>query len=71
MRYRVVDKSQSGHCCFAWTVIDTDQPLSYNGNRLYCDAEGNPQYEAVCECFDADDAHLICRVLNAEGGEDE
>lgn len=25
MRYQVVEGSESGHCCFSWTVVDTQK----------------------------------------------
>lgn len=50
MRYVVKKGSVSAHCCFEATVLDT-QP--------------NPLEEKiVCECFDMEDAKLICKLLN-------
>jgi len=58
-RYKVVDGSQSCHCCFSETVVDTTKPVMIGGKHY------ESQYEAVCECFDAADAKLICDALNA------
>lgn len=53
-RYQVVEGSQSAHCCFEATVVDTTKPTGYNG-----------QFEQVCECFEVSDARTICDALNA------
>ena len=58
-RYKVVDGSQSCHCCFSYTVVDTTKPVIIGGEHY------ESQYEAVCECFDAADAKAICDALNA------
>jgi hypothetical protein len=35
------------------------------GNEQYFDQElGELQFQAVCECFDEEDANLICNALN-------
>jgi hypothetical protein len=62
-RYKVLDGSQSGHCCFDATVVDTTKPTIIRG-KPWPNAE-NPQYKAVCECFDSDAAELIAKTLNA------
>lgn len=49
-RYKVIEHSVSGHCCFEATVIDT-----LNGND-----------EMICESFDIDDAKMIANKLNEE-----
>ena len=54
MRYVVIEKSQSSHCCFEATVVDTHKPSPYN--------EG--QFEQVCECFDIEDAERVAEALN-------
>ena len=64
MTYIVIPKSQSAHCCFEATVVDTNAPKVFNGVP-YID-DGVPQYEAVCECFDIADAQRIANALNAE-----
>jgi hypothetical protein len=55
-RYKIVEGSQSGHCCFDFTVVDTQEPLSY-------DPEG---FKAICECFELRDAQVVCNALNNE-----
>lgn len=58
-RYRVIRGSHSGHCCFEATVVDTERPaVSSDGRRLGWD-------EAVCECFEIEDAVALVAVLNA------
>lgn len=47
-RYTVDHGSNSGHCCFDSSVIDTHSERS----------------RAVCECFDRDDAEKIAALLN-------
>jgi hypothetical protein len=58
-RYKVVEESQSSHCCFSHTVVDTTRP------DMVADKHYNNQYEAVCECFAEEDAILVCSALNA------
>lgn len=53
-RYRIFDKSYSNHCCFEYTVVDT---LKFDINDSY--HEG-----AICECFNRDEAILVCHALN-------
>ena len=62
MRYIVIPKSQSAHCCFEATVIDMQQPRIVNGQHMLYD--GVLRYEAVCECFDILDAQSIADALN-------
>jgi hypothetical protein len=57
-RYKVVEDSQSGHCCFDYTVVDTTRPEMIGGEQY------KDHFEAVCECFDREDADLICSALN-------
>lgn len=54
-RYQVVDESQSGHCCFDFTVVDTQAPHEMYRNL----------FEAVCECFGREQAVMIAAALNA------
>lgn len=57
MRYEVIEQSQSGHCCFEATVVDTHTP---------CEAYPTTgRYMQVCECFDVQDAYRIADALNA------
>lgn len=61
-RYKVLPGSQSGHCCFDATVVDTNTPQKrWHGKE--------PRYEAVCECFDPADAELVAAALNSKSGE--
>lgn len=62
MRYRVVEGSQSGHCCFDFTVVDTDRPEIIGGKPYVVD--GVPHYEAICECFGREDADAIAAAMN-------
>lgn len=50
-RYRVVKGSESAHCCFEATVIDTKREV-----------HGRPDW--VCECFDLARAHAITDAMN-------
>lgn len=61
-RYQVVNGSQSCHCCFEATVVDTAKPTNIGGEHF------NGRYQAVCECFDEADAKLVCDALNADAG---
>ncbi len=57
-RYKVVPGSQSNHCCFEATVVDTTRPEMI-GAVQYKD-----QFETVCECFYVAQANMICEALN-------
>ncbi len=57
-RYKVVDGSQSAHCCFVSTVVDTTKPVMIGGEHY------KGQFEPVCECFDEDAAKQIADALN-------
>lgn len=59
MIYKVIKGSQSNHCCFSYTVVDTRKPVMIGGEHY------ENEYEAVCETFEEDDAKLICNALNA------
>lgn len=59
MRYRIVEGSQSVHCCFGYTVVDTSKPYLIHGKQY------ENQFIAVCECFYKEEADLVCRALNA------
>lgn len=50
-RYKVVKGSDSGHCCFAATVIDTTIERGDKRN--------------ICESFSMENAELIAKALNA------
>lgn len=49
-RYRIVEKSISCHCCFDYTIVDTTVKDEHDS--------------AMCECFNRDEAILICYALN-------
>lgn len=66
-RYKTVIGSQSWHCCFEVTVVDTQKPFMIGGERMF-DDNGNPKFESVCECFDVQDAEKICMALNMMDG---
>lgn len=54
-RYAVVLGSQTAHCCFEATVVDTHERSS-----IFPD-----QFIPICECFNVEDAQLIANALNA------
>lgn len=54
-RYVVVGGSESGHCCFGATVVDTQAP--------HPTSAGDPDW--VCECHDIETAQKIADALNA------
>lgn len=62
-RYVVIEGSQSAHCCFEATVVDTSNPTVFNGVPYA--PNGKQRYEAVCECFYQEDAERIAAALNA------
>lgn len=64
-RYIIQEGSNSGHCCFSYTVVDTAKPCLRYGGTQYLTTKGDPEYDSVCECFDVEDAELICAALNA------
>ncbi len=61
MRYQVREGSQTAHCCFGATVVDTTKPLNIGGKQW------KDHCYAVCECFDTADAEYIAAALNAMG----
>lgn len=66
-RYQVRYGSQSGHCCFEATVVDTTRP-EIIGGKQYVDHRG-PHFYEVCECLVREDAERIADALNATGAE--
>lgn len=58
-KYKVVGGSQSAHCCFEATVIDTTKP------EMIGDKHYNNEYVAICECFEVTDAEDIVNALNS------
>ena len=51
MKYKVVNGSKSGHCCFEATVISVE-------------ADGTESI--ICECFSSIVAYTICEALNKD-----
>ena len=54
-RYIVVEGSDTGHCCFEASVLDTAKCKSINAYR---------GFGRVCESFDIYDAIMIAESLN-------
>jgi hypothetical protein len=61
LRYLVVEDSQSAHCCFEATVVDSHRPDDYEN----FEGEVVQRYEAICECFSEEQARLVADALNA------
>lgn len=68
-RYQVREGSQSAHCCFDATVVDTARPIVIGGKPYGRD--GASQFEEVCECFSVEDAATIADALNAQAKEEK
>ena len=66
-RYVVSPKSESAHCCFEATVVDTARPQYQDNAKTvpFKDPEGKLYYESICECFSVEDAESIAAALNA------
>lgn len=67
MRYKVIKGSETAHCCFKATVVDTNRP-HLDGNKKPM-INGETQeiiYEVLCECFSVESANLIAESLNRE-----
>ncbi len=61
-RYLILERSKSGHCCFLYTVMDGSKPEMIGGKHYEC-SKGK-HYEAVCECFEKEEAELVAAALN-------
>ena len=61
--YKVIKGSQTAHCCFKATVIDTTAH-QLDGDVNHMIIGGEEQYEPVCETFSIEEADLICLALN-------
>ena len=61
MRYKIRQGSQSAHCCFAFTIVDSENPEGF------VDQYGYRHYDVICEAFEQSEAELVCAALN--GGE--
>jgi hypothetical protein len=53
----LIDKSESGHCCFRYSIVDMNKPIYDGGGK---DVIG---HEVVCECFEKEYAELIMAGL--------
>ena len=62
-RYIIIEGSQSAHCCFDATVVDTMNPVIIGGKPYAPD--GVQEYKSVCECFEVSDAIAICDAMNS------
>lgn len=62
-RFQIYLGSQSLHCCFEATVWDTTKPNIVGGEH-WRNEDGQLEYEEICECFNIEDAELICKALN-------
>jgi hypothetical protein len=59
-RYKMIPGSQSAHCCFEASVVDTERSVK-NG-----DGEDTDRFEIVCECFAEGMAMQIADALNKD-----
>jgi hypothetical protein len=57
-RYKAIDGSQSCHCCFDATVVDTTRPVMIGGEHYA------GQFESICECFEMGEAERIASAMN-------
>lgn len=62
--YQVVPGSNSGHCCFEASVVSDDRPSLRQDKSVAESPEGVPQLDSICECFERQDADMICTALN-------
>lgn len=58
-RFFIVEESISNHCCFGYTVCDRTKPVMIHGVHY------KERYETVCECFEFEEAALVCCALNS------
>lgn len=58
-RFFIVKESISAHCCFGYTVCDRTKPVLIHGKHY------KERCETVCECFEEEEAILVCVALNA------
>ena len=54
-RYKVIPGSVSGHCCFDFSVVDTETEESGPVNK---------HEKLMCECFEKEAAEIISKALN-------
>jgi hypothetical protein len=62
IRYRVVNESVTGHCCFEASVVDLLQPIITGDGQA-----GSGRFFSVCECLEVARANEIAAALNATG----
>ena len=55
-RYQLLNESSSSHCCFSFTVIDTDENLLMKNHNI--------EYRNMCESFEEENAVKIVNALN-------
>ena len=62
-RYKIIKGSQTAHCCFEYSIVDTEKPVMFKrtDGTVY---HYNDEYEVICECFEYCDAVLIAARLN-------
>lgn len=56
-KYKAVKGSESGHCCFKGSVINTEAPKTNENGHVY-------GYEIVAETFEFLDSVNIAALLN-------
>lgn len=61
-RYVVEEGSNSGHCCFKFSVMDSTRKV------ITLENGGKQSPEAVCECYEAAEANMIADALNRASG---
>lgn len=61
-RYEIREESQSAHCCFGATVVDTSKRLEVGFGQI------PDRFKAICECFDLEDARKVANALNCAAG---
>lgn len=59
MRYRVTEESETGHCCFEASVLDTSAPDPRRDGSIIKES-----FDVVCECFTVEAAQKIAAALN-------
>ena len=53
-RFIILEDSDSGHCCFEYSILDTKKT-----NEVWL-----KKHESICETFDIESAESICKALN-------
>ncbi len=52
-RYKIIEGSETNHCCFEYMIVDTHEPDDDNGHS-----------KIICELLDEDTATFVCETLN-------